>query len=158
MVAEYVADLATAGANALVGAMATDAWRAAKTGVVRLFGRTGPEQQAAIEVQLSRNATRVEQAQDAISVRQRLAPAWQLELESLLSEHPDAAAELTALIAEIRTQLPPAERGWVQTNIARDRGTLFAAQGGNVIVHQTAQPDPASAPAAAPDQSTGDSR
>jgi hypothetical protein len=156
MAAETLAALATTGANTLVGAMATDAWQAAKGGVVRLFRRSGGEQQAAIEEQLSRNAIRVEQAQDANSARQRLAPSWQLELESLLAEDPDAAEELTALIAEIQKQLPPAEQVWVQTNIARDQGTLFAVQGGNMVVHQTASPDPSPAPA--PDQSTGDSR
>ena len=153
MVAETLTALATTGANTLVAAMATDAWQVAKSGVVRLFRRVDREQQAGIEEQLNRNAVRVEQAEDGNSARQRLAPGWQLELESLLAEDPDAADELQALITEIQKQLPPVQQAWVQTNIARDHSTLFAAQGGNVIVHQ-APPDrpPASAPG--PDQGT----
>ena len=142
MVAETLAALATAGATTLVGAMATDAWQTAKTGIARLFGRSGPEQQAAIKAQLGRNATQVEQAEDADRARQRLAASWELELESLLAEDPDAAEELKVLIAQVHAKLPPAQQTWVQTNIARDHGTVFAVQGGNLVIHRTSPQEP----------------
>lgn len=40
MLAESLVALATAGSAALVGAMATDAWQATRTGVLGLFGRS----------------------------------------------------------------------------------------------------------------------
>jgi hypothetical protein len=135
MVAEMLESLAAGGANALVAAMATNAWTLAKTGIARLFRRTGREQQAGIEEQLDRNAALVEQAEDGNSARQSLAGYWQLELKTLLARDPDAAEELRALITKIQERLPPAQQAWVQTNIARDQSSLFAAQGGNVIVH-----------------------
>ncbi|MGW2699855.1 hypothetical protein [Streptomyces sp. NPDC001340] len=129
-------ELILGGGTTVVGAMATDSWTVARGGIARLFGRRGEGQQAAIEAQLDNNAALVVRADDAERVRQSLLPVWQLELESLLGEHPDAADELRELIGEIRQQLPETQRAWVQNNVAKDGGQVFAVQGGNVIVHQ----------------------
>jgi hypothetical protein len=146
MLAETLAALAATGATTLVAAMTTDAWQAARSGVARLFGRDGLARQEAIEAQLAGNAALVAQADDAGRVRQSLVALWQLELESLLRQHPDAAEELGALVAHVQAALPPAQQEWVQTNIARDHGKVFAVQGGNIVFH-SASPRPA-APAA----------
>ncbi|MFJ9870417.1 hypothetical protein [Streptomyces sp. NPDC101165] len=129
-------ELILAGGTTVVGAMATDSWTLARGGIAKLFGRRGEGQQASIEAQLDNNAALVVRADDAERVRQSLLPVWQLELESLLGEHPDAAGELRELIDEIRQQLPETQRAWVQNNVAKDGGQVFAVQGGNVIVHQ----------------------
>jgi hypothetical protein len=64
-------------------------------------------------------AALVERAPDADKARRA---AWDPELGALLADHPGAAGELEALIAEVRARLPEAQQAWVQTNIARDHG------------------------------------
>ncbi|WP_445525311.1 hypothetical protein [Streptomyces cyslabdanicus] len=134
-------ELILAGGTTVVGAMATDSWAVARGGIARLFRRRGEGRQTVIEAQLDNNAALVARARDAERVRQSLLPVWQLELESLLDEHPDAADELRELISEIRDRLPDDQRAWVQNNVAKDGGQVFAVQGGNVVVHQ-APPGP----------------
>jgi hypothetical protein len=128
--------LALTGATALVAAMATDAWQTTRTGVAVLFGRGGQARQAAIEAQLDGDAALVAQDDDADGARRDLVPAWNRRLTVLLRQHPDAEDDLRTLVAEIQAALPRAQQHWVQTNIARDNGQVFASQGGNVIVHQ----------------------
>jgi hypothetical protein len=134
--------------------MATDAWQVTRAGTLRLFRRGGQARQAAVETRLEDDAALVARSEDPERARQGLTPAWQLQLEAFLGEHPDAAAELSDLVARIQTALPQAQQNWVQNNIARENGQVFASQGGNVIVHQTppGQPRP---PAPAPDENTG---
>lgn len=129
-------ELILAGGTTVVGAMATDSWAVARGGIARLFRRRGQEQQSAIEAQLDNHLALVERAGDAERVRQSLLPVWVLELESLLDEHPDAVGELQELVREIRDHLSEDQRAWVQNNVAKDGGQVFAVQGGNVIVHQ----------------------
>ncbi|WP_203856049.1 hypothetical protein [Plantactinospora mayteni] len=136
---EALAVLAANGGAALVAAMATDAWQAARNGTARLFGRQGSQRQAAIEAQLDGNIVLVERASDPAQARHGLAPLWQMELIRLLEEHPEAEAELRELVTHIRDALPAAQQQWTQvvmTNIARDNSRLFAALGGNVIYHE----------------------
>uniref|UniRef100_A0AAU2JWW4 Uncharacterized protein n=1 Tax=Streptomyces sp. NBC_00049 TaxID=2903617 RepID=A0AAU2JWW4_9ACTN len=131
-----IEELILAGGTTVVAAMATDSWTVARGGVARLFGRRGENQQAAIEAQLDNNAALVVRADDAERVRQALLPVWTLELESLVGQYPEAADELRELIGTIQEALPGTQRAWVQNNTAKDGGQVFAAQGGNVIVHQ----------------------
>ncbi|MFE7568959.1 hypothetical protein ACFU76_18680 [Streptomyces sp. NPDC057539] len=144
--------LALTGATTVVAAMATDAWQTTRTGMAVLFRRSGRTQQAAVEAQLEGNAALVAQAEDPERARQALLPVWQLQLEALLRRHPDATDDLRALVDEVRAELPRAEQHWVQTNIARDNGRIFASQQGDVIVHehpdagQLRPPTPASPP------------
>jgi hypothetical protein len=132
---EVAAELAGAGGTALVGAMATDAWQATRSGVARLFGRGGSARQAAIEAQLDGNAALVAQARDTEEVRASLVPVWRLQLEALLAEHPDVVEELRALVAQVREALPAPQQSWVQTNIARDQATQNIVQRGTLHVH-----------------------
>jgi hypothetical protein len=130
-----LAELAAAGGSALVGAMATDAWQATRSGVAGLFGRGGSAQQAAVEAQLDGNAALVAQAEDPEEVRRSLAPVWRLQLEALLGQHPGVEEELRALVAQVCLALPAAQQSWVQTNIARDRATQNIVQHGTLHVH-----------------------
>jgi hypothetical protein len=136
MLSEALAALAASGGTALVGAMATDAWKVARDGVGRLLGRVSPESQAAIEAQLDANAALVQQAHQPEHARQALAPVWQLQLTQLLEENPELGPALRDLTAQIQNALPAQHQHWVQTNIARDNSRLFAVQGGNVIYHE----------------------
>ncbi|MET9494222.1 hypothetical protein [Streptomyces sp. NPDC006552] len=134
------------GATTVVAAMATDGWSTARARMAGLFHRADDVQQAAVAAQLDGHAALVANSDDAEAVRQDLVPVWRLQLAALLRQHPDAAEEIQLLVREIQEQLPSAQQVWQQrqTNIARDHGKVFAALGGNVIVHHgPAQPPPA---------------
>jgi hypothetical protein len=133
-----LAELAEAGGSALVGAMATDAWQATRSGVARLFGRGESARQIAIEAQLDGNAALVAQADDPDGVRQSLAPAWRLQLEALLRQDPAVEEELRALVAQVRQALPAPQQSWVQTNIAREEAIQNIVQHGTLHVHPAA--------------------
>jgi hypothetical protein len=143
--------LALTGATTVVAAMATNAWQAARAGTARLFRHDGPARQEAAAAQLEADAALVARAGNAERARRGLIPRWQLELEELLRDHGDAAGEVQALVREVRSLLPRAQQSWVQNNIARDHGQVFAAMGGNVIVHQ-GPPEPTEAGISARDQ------
>ncbi|GAA3569142.1 hypothetical protein GCM10022222_61650 [Amycolatopsis ultiminotia] len=143
--AEGLGELAQEGAIALVGAMATGAFRAARDGIGRLFGRLGPARRARAEEQLDEEEGLVVAAgeDERDQARKALAPGWQLRLGRLLEDQPDIEAELRDLIARVQDELPEAQQHWLQTNVARDHGTVLAAQGGNVIqYHAAGKPAP----------------
>ncbi|MFF4251073.1 hypothetical protein ACFY1L_07705 [Streptomyces sp. NPDC001663] len=139
------AALALSAATTLVNTMATSGWEATKALFVRLFRRQGDGDEPAAE--LERAAARVVAAGEgerAERARQSLVGTWQYQLQTLLEDHPDAEAELLEILAGL--QSPEAGQHWQQTNIARDGGTTYAAQGGNVIHYSVDQvppvPDP----------------
>jgi hypothetical protein len=129
--------LVAAAASALVGAMTTDAWGAAKEGFARVFTRGGKRQAELAEMRLTAAERQLEQAaaDDRSRLREELAAAWQVRLRDLLEESPDAADELQAITDKVRAQLPTQQQIWVQQNVARDQSVLFANQGGNQQVH-----------------------
>lgn len=133
-------------ATTIVAAMATSTWQAVRTGLPRLFGRAGAGREAAVAVGLDDDALTVAGAEDPGRAREALAAAWRLRLERLLRDHPEVADDLRRLVAEAAAALPDDGRSWVQTNVARDGGRVFAAQGGNVVVHETAGLGPLPAP------------
>jgi hypothetical protein len=132
--ADPVVDLAMTGASTIVAAMATSAWKAARDGVVRLF-RGRSDDLPAIEARLDDDAAVVERDEDTVGARADLAGAWKRQLAKMLNEHPEAAGDLRALVEQVSKLLPQARPGSVQTNIARDGGTVIAAQNGNVFAH-----------------------
>jgi len=134
---DAVRALAMQGATTIVAAFATSAYQTAHSGVLRLFRRGGEKGQAAVAAELDGHAALVARADDADVARHGLAAAWQVRLADLLRQDPDAQQELRALVDRIGAQLPRDERAWVQTNIANGGGQVFAAQGGDLIVHQT---------------------
>ncbi|TXK42194.1 hypothetical protein [Nonomuraea sp. C10] len=142
MLTESLVALAASGGAALVGAMATDAWQATRSGVARLFSRQGPERQAAVEAQLDGNVVLVERAGDPGQARQKLVPVWEMALAQLLEEHPEVEAELRELVARVREALPDAQRVQHQYNIARDNSRQFSVMDGDINYYASpAQPD-----------------
>lgn len=107
--------LAMAAATTFVAAMTTSAWQDIRTGIVRLFRRGAQAQQAAIAAQLDNHAALVAGAENPERIRQGLVPAWQLQMEALLRQDPDAEGELRALLKQARELLPPDQWAWVQT-------------------------------------------
>jgi hypothetical protein len=81
-------------------------------------------------------AAMVARAGDARHARPALIPARQLKSAELLREHGGAAGEVEALVREVRSLLPESQETWVQNNITRDHGQVFASPGGNVILNQ----------------------
>ncbi|WP_329331444.1 hypothetical protein OG866_01570 [Streptomyces sp. NBC_00663] len=133
---ESLAAVATAASTTLVAAMATDAWGAARSGLLRLFGRDDASGQGSLVALLESEAALVSGAEDPEAARRQLAPAWQLRLEQFLRAHPEVADEVRELTRRLQDELPAQQRHWVQHVEARDHGQAFGAQGGNVIVHQ----------------------
>jgi hypothetical protein len=134
MLPEELASLAATSATTLVAAMTTDAWQASRTGILRLFGRAGQHRQESAEAQLDRHAQLVAHADDPDQARERLAGTWTLELENLLAEHPEAAAELRLLAMHIQESLPAAQQAWMQM-VTIHSGTGFIVQHGSIVVH-----------------------
>lgn len=131
-------DLVKDGVAVVVNAMATDAWPLAREGVVRLFRKRGEEEQGAIATRLDEDANLVAKSDSATAaeLRSSLVPQWRLRLRLLLEQNPDIAEELRALEKEIRKGLTQVNPQWNQHNTARDRGQVFGALNGNIIVHQ----------------------
>jgi hypothetical protein len=132
--ADELGDLAQKGAIALVGAMATGAFGAARAGIARLFRRMGPDRERATQTQLNEHEVLVNDAEDGErdGVRDDLARVWRRTLKHLLEHDPAAARELRDLVAELRSALPEERQQWIQTVIASGDGTVCVAQGGNV--------------------------
>jgi hypothetical protein len=124
--------LVTAGATAVVTAMATNAWEGVRDTVLRLFRQAKPARRGIIEAKLDNDAAYVAQASDTQATRDAVLGNWIEEFSALLSERPDLAASLADLTERGRT---PGARDHaatlrMQTNIARDRGMTFAVQDG----------------------------
>ncbi|MFJ3637410.1 hypothetical protein [Streptomyces sp. NPDC090112] len=134
--------LALAGGTTVVAAMATEAWQTAREGTVRLFACRGQACSAQVEARLDDNAALVRRSADTDRARAALAPGWQLELESLLTDHPELADELRVLIERVKPALPQAQQTWVQTGIAKDDALLAQAQNGSVIVYEAGSRPP----------------
>ncbi|WP_328868681.1 hypothetical protein OHT76_00360 [Streptomyces sp. NBC_00287] len=135
MLDEALTTLAMTGATTIVAAMATQAWQATRTGVLQLFHHD-QTQQTTITAQLDGDAVLVTEDDDADGARRALVSSWKLRLEKLLRQHPDAADELRALMAEVQAELPQSQQRWVQNNTSHDHGTVFAVQGGNLHLHK----------------------
>ncbi|MGW3668563.1 hypothetical protein [Streptomyces sp. NPDC005141] len=72
---ESLAAVATAASTTLVAAMATDAWGAARSGLLRLFGRHDAPEQGALVALLESEAALVSGAEDPEAARRQLATA-----------------------------------------------------------------------------------
>ncbi|MDJ1134518.1 hypothetical protein [Streptomyces iconiensis] len=134
--------LAEAIASSFTGAMGTSLWGAVHAKVARVFQRDQGDEPATLLAELENNARLVASAEDAAAARQQLAPYWQFRFQALLREDPQIESELRDLVAELAPQLAQVHGAQVQTNNAYEGSSVFAAQGGNVIVHQAPPPPP----------------
>jgi|GEM_PF-1759830 hypothetical protein len=148
MLKDALAALANSAATTLAAAMATDAWQTARDGIVRLFGRDR-NRQVALRTRLDEHNDSVSTAQDAAGQRERLIPAWQVDFELLLAQHPEAAQPLAELVEQVRGRLTAAQQAWisahtiVQNITASGPGAVAGgAIAGNVIFHQDAPGSP----------------
>ncbi|MFH8497848.1 hypothetical protein [Streptomyces coeruleorubidus] len=104
-----------AAGTALVGAMATDAWQQARSGMVTWWRRTRPEQADSVDADLVLTRERLVDARraDDSETEQALVAAWQSRFQQLLQSHPSVAVDLArftadhfARISENRAQTP----------------------------------------------------
>lgn len=156
MLTEALTALGAAGGTAVVGAMATDAWKTTRDGVARLFSWGGQGRREAIEAQLEEDAGTLADTDEADreQVRQKLVEVWRQRIERLLEQHPDAATDLQDLITRVQTALPLGQQAWVQHNTATAGGTVIAHQGtGAQHIHYDPPHDPPPGPSAGEDTS-----
>ena len=125
-----VVALAATAAAALVQAMVTDGWEGVRHKVARLFGRGQPD--AAIERRLDVTRDRLTAAtpDDLETVQAALATQWETRFADLLADHPDAEAELAALVKEIRPTVTATDHA-----VAAGGNVTATAEGGGVAAN-----------------------
>jgi hypothetical protein len=146
MLTEALTALGAAGGTAVVGAMATDAWKITRDGVARLFARGGAGRQDVIAAALDEDAGILVDTNEADreQVRQELVAVWRRRMARLLDQHPDTATDLQDLITRVRAALPPGQQAWVMHNTATAGGTVIAHQGtGSQHIHYDRPAGPA---------------
>jgi hypothetical protein len=120
-----------AAGTALVGAMATDAWRQARAAMVALWQRARPDDAEVVEGELAEVRSEVltaRQAGDA-ETEQALVGSWQVRLQQLLRGDPRLASELRRVLDE---ELTPALSAGEQTRIGSIMMTATASGRGRV--------------------------
>lgn len=101
--------LAMAAATALVGALATDAWQAARSAVLALWRRVHPDRVPTLEKELGE--ARSDVLAGGQQAAQEVAVTWKRQLLHLLNDDPLAEAELQRILDEELTPLlSPAQR------------------------------------------------
>jgi len=144
---ESVIALAAMAAAALVQAVVTDGWEGVRHKVARLFGRGQPDE--AIERRLNATRGQLTAATPGAleQVRAALAAQWETRFADLLADHPDAEAELAALVKDIKPDLTAADHsvaaGGNVTATAHDQGVAANVIHGDVHMGPT-RPGPAS--------------
>jgi hypothetical protein len=147
MLAETLMALAALAGNTVVAAATTDAWEATRKGFARLLGRSDPDRTKMAERRLAETLDQLTGAQGAKleQVRAALAQQWAARLADLLEEHPDAEADLRALVQQIQAQLPAGMVSAADHAVAAGRDVNISATGGvaaGVIHGNVRPPDP----------------
>nr|WSU75612.1 hypothetical protein OG499_22900 [Streptomyces anulatus] len=126
--------LAEAGAAAVVAAMATDLWQGTRDGVLGLFRRDAPDSAAPVGARLDEGAALVRTSAAPDEVRRALAGTWARELHELLRRDPACRVPLARLTAEVDGVFASGRAAVAleQNNTARDSGTVFAVQHGDI--------------------------
>lgn len=147
MLAETLMALAALAGNTVVAAATTDAWEATRRGFVRLLGRGDPDRTKVAERRLAETYEQLTgvEGQDLEQVRSALAVRWAGRLADLLEEHPDAEADLRALVQEIQAALPAGIVSAADHAVAAGRDMTISATSGGVaagVIHGNVTPGP----------------
>ncbi|WP_017241359.1 hypothetical protein [Streptomyces sp. SS] len=97
--------VAEAASTALVGAMATDAWRQARDGVVALWRRVHPERAEDVGEDLTRLHEIVGDGEGGAEAGEAMARLWQLRLRDLLLADAELTTELTGRLARLTDEI-----------------------------------------------------
>ncbi len=120
-------------AAALVQAMVTDGWEGVRHKVARLFGRGQPDVVIERRLDTTRDQLAAATAGDLETVQAALAGQWETRFADLLADHPDAEAELAALVKEIRPTMTASDH-----SVAAGGNVTATAKSGGVaanVVH-----------------------
>ncbi|MFI7492948.1 hypothetical protein ACIBXA_31705 [Micromonospora echinaurantiaca] len=135
MVAEWAMTVAGVAGSALAGAVATDAWNAARGGLSKLFGRGGERRAELAGRWADETAAAVDVADDRSTALEREARTWQQRFSDLLEEFPEAAEDLREWATQVRSELPAAQQSFMNTFLAQHNSTQYNAPGGNMTIH-----------------------
>ncbi len=125
-----VVALAGMAAAALVQAMVTDGWEGVRHKVARLFGRGQPDVAIERRLDVTRDRLTAATAGDLETVQAALATQWETRFADLLADHPDAEAELAALVKEIRPAVTATDHA-----VAAGGNVTATAEGGGVAAN-----------------------
>jgi hypothetical protein len=130
MPVEELATLAAAGASALIGAMASDAWNSFRDAFARVLGRDEPERVEVLQGSLERSyyllAPLNGRERERAALQQE--EAWRTRIADLLDENPGMAAHLHDILSRTSQLKPDPFGGVVQKLTAFDQSRQ-AAQG-----------------------------
>jgi hypothetical protein len=125
-----VATLAALAGSTLVTAAVTDAWEDVRHKVAQLFGRGEPDPGIERRLDATRDQVTTACPPDLQRAQAALAAQWQTRFANLLANHPDAEAELAALVDELKLVVPAAADHSVSAgrdlNVTADRGSVAA--------------------------------
>jgi hypothetical protein len=99
-------ELAVQAANTLVGAASTDAWVVVRDRLARLFGHGRPDSAIVRRLDLTREQLVAAPALELESTRSVLEGQWLTRLSDFLTDNPQAAADLNALVEDVQGLLP----------------------------------------------------
>jgi hypothetical protein len=124
--------LAMAAATALVSAIATDAWKKARSAVLALWRRVHPDRVATVEQELGEARSDVLAGDQKVT--EVVTAAWQRRLLHLLDDDPQLEAELRQIMNDdLIPLLPPAQQQHI-LNIS-----MTAEASGQAQVYQAGQ-------------------
>lgn len=136
MLPEALMTLAAAAGSGLVGAVMTDAWVGAKQGFSRLLGRGDQTREEMVGQQLERTrAELVAAGPRAEQVRSAQQAVWAARLEDLLTEHPEKADEVRALVEQIAAAGGGSVGSVTQHVVGFDQAQQAVQGHGTQIVH-----------------------
>ena len=101
--------LAATAAAALVQAMVTDGWEGVRHKVAQLFGRGQPDVAIERRLDAARDQLTAVPPDELEKVQRALALQWETRFADLLADHPDAEAELAALVKDIKPPVTAAD-------------------------------------------------
>ncbi|MEV0999306.1 hypothetical protein [Nonomuraea sp. NPDC050202] len=126
--------IVVAAGKALVSAMATDGWQAARDSAVSLWRRARPAEAEAVgaELEIVRGQVLEARADGDEDTERALAGPWQLRLQALLREDPAMAVEIQRVLDEV---LRPAPAGQARVGSI----VMEAKAGGQSRIYQAGQ-------------------
>jgi hypothetical protein len=98
--------LAALAGNTVVAAAVTDSFEGVRRTVARIFGRDKADPGTERRLDTTRQRLTAASQDDADDARTAQAGQWATRFADLLAEHPEAIAEVRALIADLQAALP----------------------------------------------------
>ena len=147
MLAETLMSLAELAGLTVVAAAVTDSWEAARRGFTRVLSRGDSSKEKLAEQRLGETREQLIGAQgaDLERVRASLAERWAGRLADLLEEHPDAEADLRAVVQQIQATMPAGTAFAADHSVAAGGNVSITASGGGTaagVIHGNVTPGP----------------